>query len=30
MKFLKLEWKNIFSYGDEITSVDIGDASRLW
>lgn len=30
MKFLKLEWKNIFSYGDEITSVDIGDDSRLW
>lgn len=30
MKILKLEWKNIFSYGDDITVIDFGDESRLW
>ena len=30
MKILKLEWKNIFSYGDDITTIEFGNDSRLW
>lgn len=30
MKILKLEWRNIFSYGDDITSIDFGDEGKLW
>ena len=30
MKILKLEWRNIFSYGDDITEIDFGDNSILW
>ena len=30
MKILKLEWRNIFSYGDDITEIEFGDTSKLW
>lgn len=30
MKILKLEWRNIFSYGDDITEIDFGDNAKLW
>lgn len=30
MKILKLEWRNIFSYGDDITEIDFGDTAKLW
>ena len=30
MKILKLEWRNIFSYGDDITEIDFGDEAKLW
>ena len=30
MKILKLEWKNIFSYGDDITTIEFGEESKLW
>lgn len=30
MKIFKLEWRNIFSYGDDITSIDFGDEGKLW
>ena len=30
MKILKLEWKNIFSYGDDIVTIDFGDDAKLW
>jgi len=30
MKILKLEFKNIFSYGDEITTIEFGEDAKLW
>lgn len=30
MKILKLEWRNIFSYGDDITTIDFGEDGKLW
>lgn len=30
MKILNLKWKNIFSYGDDITMIDFGDEAKLW
>ena len=30
MKILKLEWRNIFSYGDDITTIEFGDKGKLW
>lgn len=30
MKILKLEWKNIFSYGDDITTIEFGEDAKLW
>jgi len=30
MKILKLEWKNIFSYGDDVTTIDFGEDAKLW
>lgn len=30
MKILKLEWRNIFSYGDDITEIEFGDVAKLW
>lgn len=30
MKILKLEWRNIFSYGDDVTEIEFGDISKLW
>lgn len=30
MKILKLEWKNIFSYGDDITEIEFGESAKLW
>lgn len=30
MKIVKLEWKNIFSYGDDITEIEFGESSKLW
>lgn len=30
MKILKLEWRNLFSYGNKIVSVDLTEPGRLW
>jgi len=30
MKILKLEWRNVFSYGDDITTIEFGDTGKLW
>lgn len=30
MKILKLEWRNIFSYGDDVTTIEFGEDSKLW
>ena len=30
MKILKLQWRNIFSYGDDITEIEFGDDGKLW
>ena len=30
MKIVKLQWRNIFSYGDDITEVEFGDDGKLW
>ena len=30
MKIVKLQWRNIFSYGDDITEIEFGDDGKLW
>lgn len=30
MRIEKLEWRNIFSYGNKIETLDLGDKGRLW
>ena len=30
MKIKKLEWRNIFSYGDDITTLEFSDEGKLW
>ena len=30
MKIVKLEWKNIFSYGDDMTTIEFDDNGKLW
>lgn len=30
MKIVKLQWRNIFSYGDELTEIELGDEGKLW
>lgn len=30
MKIVKLQWRNIFSYGDNITEIEFGDKGKLW
>ena len=30
MKIVKLQWRNIFSYGDDITEIEFGDEGKLW
>ena len=30
MKIQKIEWKNIFSYGDDVYTLDFGDTGKLW
>jgi DNA repair exonuclease SbcCD ATPase subunit len=30
MKIVKLQWRNIFSYGDDITELELGDEGKLW
>ena len=30
MKILKLQWRNIFSYGDDVTELELGDDAKLW
>lgn len=30
MKIVKLQWRNIFSYGDDITGIEFGDDGKLW
>lgn len=30
MKIVKIEWRNIFSYGNKIESLDFGDTGKLW
>ena len=30
MKITKLEFKNIFSYGDETTTIEFGNDPKLW
>lgn len=30
MKIVKLAWKNIFSYGDDITEIEFDDEGKLW
>jgi DNA repair exonuclease SbcCD ATPase subunit len=30
MKIVKLQWRNIFSYGDNITEIEFSDEGKLW
>ena len=30
MKFEKIEWRNIFSYGNKVEELDFGDSGKLW
>ena len=30
MKIVKLQWRNIFSYGDDITEIEFSDEGKLW
>ena len=30
MKIVKIEWRNIFSYGNKIETLDFGDTGKLW
>jgi len=30
MKIVKIEWRNIFSYGNKINELDFGDSGKLW
>lgn len=30
MKILKIEWRNIFSYGNKIETLDFGETGQLW
>ena len=30
MKIVKIEWRNIFSYGNKIETLDFGDSGKLW
>lgn len=30
MKIVKIEWRNIFSYGNKIEELDFGDSGKLW
>ena len=30
MKIVKLQWRNIFSYGDDITELEFSDTGKLW
>lgn len=30
MKILKIEWRNIFSYGNKIETLDFGETGKLW
>jgi DNA repair exonuclease SbcCD ATPase subunit len=30
MKILKLEWRNIFSYGDDVTEIEFGEETKVW
>lgn len=30
MKIIDLSWKNIFSYGDDVTTLTLGDEGKLW
>ena len=30
MRIQKIEWKNIFSYGDDVYTLDFGDNGKLW
>lgn len=30
MKIIDISWKNIFSYGDDVTTLELGDGGKLW
>jgi len=30
MKIIDLSWRNIFSYGDDVTTLELGDEGKLW
>lgn len=30
MKIVKLQWRNIFSYGDNVTEIEFSDEGKLW
>ena len=30
MKIVKIEWRNIFSYGNKIETLEFGNEGKLW